>query len=644
MIRPRYLTKSRYRMACECPTRLFYTKKNKYKDNGLDDPFLAALRDGGFQVGELARQYYGKGTLIDTLDEAKALAQTAAEMKKPKSLIFEAAFLYQNLFIRADIVQKTGKTVRLIEVKSKSIRPNDPKDTLLTKEGLPKSDWDLTLQDIAFQTHVLENAHPELEVEPFLMLADKEKHSVVDAMNSFFFLQKRGDRKNPEVVLSKPLPPQVLQKGNWILCEIPVRDAVTRLHKEIYKGQSFEQRAKDWADHYAKDKKIAPILTSECRDCQFRANPDERKKGLLSGYHECWRSVTGLPDADLDWGTVVEIWQHRKKDELLQQGTFHQKQVKPEILTGSYGPRQQQQVTCVKKGITAPQVDHAGLATALSRLVYPLHFIDFETIRAAIPFHKDSAPYEQVAFQFSHHVVEKNGAIRHAGEWISLQRGHWPNEDFLKSLQAELSQDGGSILHYANHEQQVLADLASQVERSAPALACWTRGLMDSSKANHGQGKGRMVDLQKILLNHYYHPLAGGSNSLKQILPAILQTSAFLRKKYSSPAYGTPAMPSKNFRAMTWIQGKTDPYELLPPVAADIPLDAERVFGIDDLIDQGGAAMMAYAKAQFTQCSAAEVAGVEKALLKYCELDTLAMVMLWEEWVQQMGNYSQKTP
>jgi len=30
------------------------------------------------------------------------------------------------------------------------------------------------------------------------------------------------------------------------------------------------------------------------------------------------------------------------------------------------------------------------------------------------------------------------------------------------------------------------------------------------------------------------------------------------------------------------------------------------------------------------------VAGVEKALLKYCELDTLAMVMLWEEWQQQI--------
>ena len=640
MTRPRYLTKSRYRMACECPTKLFYTKKKAYKDNGLDDPFLAALRDGGFQVGELARQYYGKGVLIDTLDEAEALKLTAAEMSKPKALIFEAAFQHQNLFIRADIVQKIGNSVRLIEVKSKSIRPHDPADSLHTKKGLPKSDWNLTLQDIAFQTHVLQEAHPGLEIEPYLMLLDKEKQSVVDAMNSYFYLKQGGAGKNPEVVLSQSLPPQMLQRGNWILCELSVRDMVERLLKEDYEGKTFTQRVKDWSDYYAKDKKIAPILSSKCRDCQFRATPEERKEGLLSGYHECWRAVTGLPDTKLESGTVVEIWQYRKKEELLQQGIYHQTQVKPEIFTGSYGPRQQQQVTCVQKNITTPLVDIAGLATDLSPLEYPLHFIDFETIRGAIPFHKDSAPYEQVAFQFSHHVVEKNGAIRHEGEWISLKRGQCPNADFLKELQKDLSKDGGSILHYANHEQQVLRDMADQVERTDPPLASWARGLMDSSKGDHGQGMGRMVDLKKILEARYYHPLAGGSNSLKKILPAILQTSSFLKKKYSNPIYGTAAMPSKNFKAMTWIQGKADPYELLPPVSADIPLDVERVFGENDKINQGGAAMTAYAKVQFTQCSAAEVVGVEKALLQYCELDTLAMVMLWEEWQDQLQNVS----
>ena len=65
----RYLTKSRYRMACECPTKLFYTKKSKkepaYIDNRIDDPFLEALRDGGFQVGEMVN-YWGSISLTAT--------------------------------------------------------------------------------------------------------------------------------------------------------------------------------------------------------------------------------------------------------------------------------------------------------------------------------------------------------------------------------------------------------------------------------------------------------------------------------------------------------------------------------------------------------------------------------------------------
>jgi hypothetical protein len=42
--------------------------------------------------------------------------------------------------------------------------------------------------------------------------------------------------------------------------------------------------------------------------------------------------------------------------------------------------------------------------------------------------------------------------------------------------------------------------------------------------------------------------------------------------------------------------------------------------------------MIAYAKCQFTDITDAEVEAIRKDLLKYCELDTLAMVMLWETW------------
>ena len=52
----RYLTKSRFKMALECPTKLYYTGKPEYANTNNENEFLAMLADGGFQVGELARR------------------------------------------------------------------------------------------------------------------------------------------------------------------------------------------------------------------------------------------------------------------------------------------------------------------------------------------------------------------------------------------------------------------------------------------------------------------------------------------------------------------------------------------------------------------------------------------------------------
>ncbi len=49
-------------------------------------------------------------------------------------------------------------------------------------------------------------------------------------------------------------------------------------------------------------------------------------------------------------------------------------------------------------------------------------------------------------------------------------------------------------------------------------------------------------------------------------------------------------------------------------------------------IYDGGAAMAAYGKIQFTNMPDAEREKITKALLRYCELDTLAMVIILEEF------------
>ena len=63
--------------------------------------------------------------------------------------------------------------------------------------------------------------------------------------------------------------------------------------------------------------------------------------------------------------------------------------------------------------------------------------------------------------------------------------------------------------------------------------------------------------------------------------------------------------------------------------------DADRfdnlISGSNELKD-GGAAMTAYARMQFEEMSDYERNELTDSLLKYCELDTMAMVMIYEAW------------
>jgi hypothetical protein len=79
-----------------------------------------------------------------------------------------------------------------------------------------------------------------------------------------------------------------------------------------------------------------------------------------------------------------------------------------------------------------------------------------------------------------------------------------------------------------------------------------------------------------------------------------------------------------------------DPYKLLPPIFSDLDLDTMDSLITEGSIADGGAAMTSYARMQFTQMHPQERERVTTALLKYCELDTFAMVMIYQYWVDQI--------
>jgi hypothetical protein len=427
MQNPRYLTKSRFKAALECPTKLFYTKKSQYPDNKLNDQFLTALAKGGFQVGELAKCYFPGGINIDELDYETALSKTNALLQENNVIIYEAAFLYDTLFIRADVIVKKENTIFIYEVKAKSA---DSANELMTKRnGMPNADWDSYLCDIAFQKHVVCAAMPGFTVKAFLMVADKSVTANVDALNQKFLLEVDEEGRTKVVIVGDVSPAAL---GIQLLCAVPVDDIIERIYAEEIFDSGTATCFKDFialcAIHYAKDERLQAILTSDCRGCEFKASQDEEEAGLLSGFKECWKREHHFNEADFLRPSVLDIWNYRDKNKFINEGRYFQSELVAEDLQPktvkkpSYEPgmtnfdRQVMQITKSRENDNSAYMDVSGLKDVFNTFQYPLHFIDFETTAVVIPFHKGRRPYEQIAFQFSHHIVYEDGTIQHKGE------------------------------------------------------------------------------------------------------------------------------------------------------------------------------------------------------------------------------------
>lgn len=650
-----YLTKSKFRLALECPTKLFYTGKKEYYNAKIDDQFLKALAKGGFQIGELAKHYYLGGTEVTEKEHDAAIAKTNKLLENDCTL-YEAAFKFETLFVRTDILIKRGKELKLIEVKAKSFDANDKDDSLYSERAKDiRAKWKPYLYDVAFQKHVLQQAFPEFKIEAYLLLVDKTKQASVEGLNQKFLLQS-GKGKLPVKVVGD-VSPEAL--GENILIEISVDELIDPVLIEPkfrdMPEKSFAEWVRIFSDHHINDKVLRDTVGSKCAKCEFvLAAPAEFK----SGFRECWKAIVKFSDTDFDKPSVLTLYDSRRKNEYISEKKYFLENLTRQDLESSSKStakaslglgridRQELQISKAKNKERTPYIDKEGLKAALSSWNYPLHFIDFETTAVALPFNKGRRPYEQIAFQYSHHTLQQDGTVKHEGEWLNDKVGQFPNFEFVRRLRHELK-DSGSIFRYASHENSVLnavyRQLKASEEKDREELCEWIKTITKSTDKSleKWEGERNMIDLKDIVAFYYYHPLMEGSYSIKTVLPAILESSDFLKLFYNKPVYGSDTIKSSNFKDKKWIQeigGKiTDPYDLLPPVFEGINssiLDS-LILAEDTELSDGGAAMIAYAQMQFTQMSKEERARIRTALLQYCELDTLAMLMIAQEFIHQ---------
>lgn len=662
MATPRYLTKSRFKQALECATKLHYSGKPAYLDNSLEDSFLAALAEGGYQVGALARLMHPGGVEVTETGHAAQLARTRELLARDEVTIYEAALEAEGLFVRVDILRKRGALIELIEVKAKSYDPRTDGD-FRGARGQLRADMLPYLQDIAFQRFVAGQALPGCELRSFLMLADKSATATVDGLNQRFKVRTSAGRIEVDVAEGT----HATTIGAPILAMVPVDGQVD----EILNGTlniagsvlPFADAVRLLADAYRDDRRLGPVPGAVCAGCEFKGEAPIAPNGQRSGFHECWSAAYGWRETDFEGGTVLDLWNFRKKQQLIERGILKPAALTPEDLGPgaddapgieglSRAQRQWFQCSGRWPGGGAFYLDAPGLAAAMREWRHPLHFIDFETCAVAIPFRRGHRPYETVAFQFSHHVMHDDGRVEHRTQFLEATPGVDPSVPFLRALSAALGGDDGTVFRWAAHENTVLNQLRRQLLADAQppadrdALVAFIESITTREEGGGEAivGARSMVDLCRLAERHYFHPSTRGSSSLKKVLPSLMQSSQALRTLYAQPVYGSPAMPSLNLAQPVawWVErdGRVcDPYDLLPPVFADLSRDEQALLdaGVGPALQEGGAAMAAYARLQFEALDARERGAIEAALLRYCELDTLAMVMAVQAWQAWTG-------
>lgn len=144
------LSKSQYVKGRKCVKRLWLFRHQR----GLAGPpslFHEGILEQGREVGELGRTLYPGGELIgeDYTQPDEALAHTARAMAAGKTALFEAAYVFDGVLIRADIMRKNADgSWDLLEIKSGTTRARPKKEYLF---------------DLAIQKHVLLGAGVKLK-------------------------------------------------------------------------------------------------------------------------------------------------------------------------------------------------------------------------------------------------------------------------------------------------------------------------------------------------------------------------------------------------------------------------------------------------------------------------------------------------
>lgn len=171
--------------------------------------------------------------------------------------------------------------------------------------------------------------------------------------------------------------------------------------------------------------------------------------------------------------------------------------------------RQQNQIDAVRQ--LKPFIDTSLLENELSKLAYPLYFLDYETFGSAIPLFDGYKPQQNIVFQYSLHKLDELGSVTHY-EYLSVTRKD-PALELLDQLSAELGPVGSVLVWNKTFEVGRNKEMAERYPQF--------KDFLDSVNS-------RIYDLaDPIRLGYFIHPDFHGSWSIKKVLPVLVHNLSY---------------------------------------------------------------------------------------------------------------------
>lgn len=213
-------------------------------------------------------------------------------------------------------------------------------------------------------------------------------------------------------------------------------------------------------------------------------------------------------------------------------------------------------------------VNPTGIRNFLGKLNFPLYFLDFETMQDAVPQYDNAKVYAQITFQYSLHIKASATAPYDHREYLAPSDGKDPRRALAEQLCRDIPKDVCTVAYNKQFECGRIRELASLYPDLSDHLLNIEKHIVD------------LID--PFRAGDYYVPAMGGSFSIKSVLPALF-----------------PDDPELNYH------------------------------NLDERCQNGGDAMTIFPRIK--DMEPAEAAASREALLRYCELDTKAMVKVWEK-------------